>query len=198
MRLDKTIRKHILSKLLAYRFTQKCAELRKKVADFTETIYNDVYSGNYRSQMHDVPFGWLPESNSIKVQFGAEMVEMEFSGGTISSKVGWVSSQNKRSKLVPFKDWSSWGGTRCVKIYGALEAHSITWAQLANDIDDLNDKIDVAETHINTILNSTTTSESLVVKWPEVEPFLKDLVGYKHVPMIQTTKLNELLDLPVS
>ncbi len=201
MRINKQIKAKIIKKLLVYRFSEPCAVVRSKAAAFAEKIYNDVYSGSMRSQMHDLAEGWLPEPKMIKVQFGAEMVELDFSGGIISSKVGWNEKDNRINRRVPYRDNGgndSWYA-RCVKLYEATDKLSLDWAELINEIDDLVEEIDSAELHINTVLNSTTTTEGLLNKWPEVEPFLIDLEGYnKQLPALPTQKLNQLLDLPVS
>jgi hypothetical protein len=196
MRLDKRNRKEISDKLIKHRFEESANDLRRRMAAFAEEIYNDVYSVKDRTLMQSLPEGWLPTNSEIKVQFGSEMVELEFNGGVIHSKFGWNKHENKVTKRMPQRDRNDWHG-RCVKVYDANDKLSNQWVSLSWELSDLLEKINDASSQIDVMLHRTTTSEGLIAKWPEVAPFLDGINNYRHVPVIQTDKLNAILDLPI-
>lgn len=199
-RLTNTIRERIANAVLRHRFSEPVEVLIADRAAFAEEVYNDVYRKADREKMAALPKGWLPETNSINVQFGDDgrsYESLNFSG-LVYGGVGGMRKPDDKREVIGRRAYSN-RAHGCVKVYDADHRLAKKNADLHQRYIDLKTSFEAAKQQVEAALSSASTINKLVEIWPEVEPFARsfDDVPVK-VPAIPTAKLNEILDLPVA
>lgn len=198
IRLTNEIREEITTAMLRHRFSTELSALVADRADFALAVYNDLYKTADRKRIADLPGGWLPTDSGIKYLCGTSFETTPFNGrfyGSLNSSLPETKDASK-SICMPF---ASKHHRTCVATYEATHKLAIRHAELQNRFKDISDRHSTAASQVKSALSRASTTGRLIELWPEVEPFCK---GYEaaapSLPSIQTSKLNALLDLPVS
>lgn len=193
-RLTKQIREAITKAALTHRFRDEVNALIDAKADFGRSVYEDLYKKADRQKMADLPVGWLPENDSLGIQFGATFSRIHFSGYTY----GPIMRATDYKRPDRFRLLSK-HASGCAKVYDAAHKLSAAHEGLRSREADLRTAYDAAERQMTAALNAVTTIKRLIETWPEIAPFAaKYETEAPYLPAIPTSQLNKILDLPVS
>jgi hypothetical protein len=196
-KLTKWQRETICSAVLRHRFSDQAVALVAERAAFAGEVYNDLYSASDRRKMAGLPFGWLPESRSVHVQFGdgRGYVELTFSGsvwGAVAKMLPEPLEHASRRILSSHRQG-------CAKAYDPTHALTAKYTELSERTEALSRDIDSAARQVNAAIASASTIGRLVEMWPEIEPFVSGFgTPPKTLPALPTDQLNAMLRLPVS
>lgn len=177
MKLTNLTRRHIRERILEHKFRGWNEKFAKRKAALAEAIYKDVFSAKERKLMASLPDGWLPEVNSIKVEFDGQGRRVRFD----------------EPKRMP---QSAAIGYDPVKSYAADHPLCRKWVALGDEEVDRQKERAELENKLNAILWSVSTTEKLVEVWPEAAPFLEKVEAAKiNPPPIDVSDLNSALGL---
>lgn len=196
-RLTKDIREAIARSVMKHRYEATVKALVEEKAAFGMKVYEDLYSKANREKMNALPEGWLPSSDNVTVQFGASYDRVYFNGYTHGKIVSVVSSEDKRKEC----SLRLWGKHErgCAKVYDATHPLAVARFNLDAKERDLKTQFDETRRQVDAALNAVTTIKKLIEVWPEIAPFAADFENEKpQLPALPTSKLNAILDLPVS
>lgn len=198
-RLTNDIRDSIATAVLRHRFNEQVDALIADRAAFADAVYCDIYRKADREKMDDLPNGWLPESARIGVQFGSSGSRFEYLhfDGCVYGPLDAMRSKNDGKRVerrITAKH--SYG---CAKVYEDGHKLSQRHAELSNRFEALKAEHQTAERQTKAALSSVGTIKRLIEAWPEVEPFASKFEDApKNLPSVPTSKLNEMLGLPVA
>lgn len=196
-KLTTRIRERIVHDLMQHRFNEDAQKLVADRAVFALDVYDAVYSGAEQKRMAGLPTGWLQESTRIGVQFGGSRgyTQLEFSGdvyGTVRS-VMMKKADDVRRRVQHTHE------SGCAMAFDADHPLSEAYDALAAREKSLCEAIDTAKRQSEAAISNATTAKRLIELWPEIEPFVeKHMDVPKALPILPTSQLNALLDLPVS
>ncbi|OJY66411.1 MULTISPECIES: Nmad5 family putative nucleotide modification protein [unclassified Rhizobium] len=194
-RLTKDIREAIAKDLIKHRFEDAVKNVYAQRAALADAVYRDIYTKTQREQIEALPDGMLPTVDDLSVNFGTSYTHVYFSGYSYGDLNKVVSADRTGSyRRVYYKHK---GGS--VKVYDATHKLAVEYDRLSGVAADLVNEIDVARRSAIAAMASVGTIKRLIEAWPEVAPFARRFdVERPQLPMVQTDKLNKILDLPVS
>ena len=182
-RLTKEMREAVALKIIEDTIGKNDEKIEKRRNDFSVKVYNTIYPKTMRDKMYALPDGWLPESDSFMVQFGAS--SMGYCRRALTEKKRFLAS-HKHSH------------SQCIAVYD--DAHPLTKEhdEITKALYEQNEKKRDAYSKTMSILNSCHTTKQLKDLWPEVAKYIE---GYEPkeerttaiVPV--TGELNALLGL---
>jgi hypothetical protein len=190
-------REKIVRAVLQHRFAEAVAALVAERAAFAKAVYEDIYQLGDRRKMANLPKGWLPEVETIGVQFGdgRSYHALSFSGAEYGSQAKMLAKSIEGLSRRVIHSHSR----GCAKVYEVTDHLSVTYRALKERSADLTKQIDDAERQTIAAINSASTVNRLIEIWPEVAPFaIKFDPAPVPLPVLPTKKLNALLDLPVT
>lgn len=167
----------ICNALLKHRFGEEEEALLENEYALGNSIYEDVFSEQHRALMLQLPVDWLPLYTTVTA---------DFSGHFECLKMG-------TERPIPSSK------TRCaLAIYDAdHELHS-RYEELVSARDLLKARVTTARKQSMAVLNACSTTGRLLAVWPEVEPFIPDILKTgpsDKLPAIPIGQLNEILGL---
>lgn len=200
-RLTTHIRDSLMNSLLKRAFKKRGEDLVKRCAGYADRLYRDAMSKDL-VQINALPDGWLQSASAIKVQLGAEIKQVHFTG-TLSNwglpdifrNAGIVESTDQKRRRFPAKL-----GGAVVKQYPGDHELVEEFQKLDNEWNELKGEMERAKKVAMVAMNSVSTVKKLIDVWPEVEEFAKHYLedGERKaiLPAIPRDQLNTLLNLP--
>lgn len=196
IRLNNQIRERIATAALRHRFTKEAEALRKEWAEFAVKVYNEQYDQKTRKMMESLPGGWLPEDSAIRASFGGKRGYFHFNGAIGYGKglASIVESRERIYKRFLSKDHGGMGNN-----YPADAKISDEFTTLSRKEEDLGSRFREAKLALDSALNSVWTIGAVLRDWPHLKPFIPvPEKASSNLPAVTESRLNELLDLPVS
>lgn len=175
VRISAAIRDEIIANVMAHKFVVESATVTEK-EERIEALeksrnqhgYEMVYSERARKRLEEAPEGWYPTATSVQV-----MVEDD---GVVRVHFG-------RNRLVPF-DHKDNNYNKVVAIvpgehpyFVAQRAVDEARQDLADFREELNRQRRSTTARVLAVINSVTTTGKLLDVWPEVAPFLPEMVS---------------------
>lgn len=196
-RLTSSIREAIAKAVMKHRYEATVKALIEEKAAFGMMVYEDLYSKATREKMNALPEGWLSTSDNVAVTFGATYDRVYFNGYTHGKILSVVSSEDRRKG----GSLRLWGKHEhgCAKVYEA--SHPLAEANFKLDAKEreLKTQFDETRRQVDAALAAVTTVKKLIEVWPEIAPFCIEFENEKpHLPALPTSKLNAILDMPIS
>lgn len=192
-RLNIDNRNAIIKDALAHRFGAEVKALIDERAEFAAAVYDDICKKADRLKMAELPDGWLPKTDNIAVQFGADFTRIYFNGRVHGDLCKATDYRRDDERRVLAKHNSG-----CAKAYEATHKLASEHARLRAKETDLRTAYKQAAQSMMTALNRVSTVKKLIETWPEIAPFAScHETGKPSLPALPTDQLNKLLDLPV-
>lgn len=209
VRLCKYHREAIAKKVLNYKFqsssnTLKSIETEHK--NLAQAVYEAAFSKKERETIDSLPKGWMWEGSTIKARFGGEVSELTFSG-TLSGlrgshrynllhQMGYTNPEHV-NKRMPYQNH-----------YGILAVFdhdsdiTARYNAMMKRFTTLMEESAKAQRVLEATLRNASTSNALIKAWPEVEPFVRQVVGTKSPAasvalVVPVADLNATFGLPV-
>jgi hypothetical protein len=197
VRLTNEIRDEIKAAVLRHRFGKELAGLVKDRAKFARAVYDNVFSTADRKRMNDLPDGWLPSTGSVAFKAATTYVDLNLSGrfsGELNSSLPPTKGDDRVWLSIPTNRKNG-----CLVTYEADHLLAIRWAELEAAFRDIEARHREAKSQLSAALAKASTMARLIELWPEMAPFCKPYEAVApSLPSIPTSRLNALLDLPVS
>lgn len=202
VKLNTDIRSRVKVRLLRHRFSEEVQALAGDFLLFAEAVYADVCKDDLPMLQDGVlrP-GMLPVISSLGVQFGpgSGYQPIYFNGNDLGSELRMCMPERYSfpSTMRPIPHNLSQG---CAKRYENVHPLSDRYFELRSRKDELGRRRSAAEHQIDLALQKATTVAKLVELWPEVRPFVADMLDAPPpppLPAIPVAALNKTLDLPV-
>lgn len=213
VRLTNVMREAIATKVIKYKYENNALapELVKEAASIATAAYNSVFDEATRQKINDLPNGWLPEDDEIKVQFGYEYSNMNFNG-SVTNVIKYRYRQDGPRIHNVIKSLS--GGDVVKKRIPDNRLHAVfaqfnhkdelttRFNSLKNRVEDLQKNFDDDVRSIRSTLSSFTTAKKLMEDWKEISPFVKSVIGHTDKPVVTALAipvgdLNARFGLPV-
>jgi hypothetical protein len=200
VRLTNDMREILVRRLLTHRYKDAIQAIIDRRAKLAVDVYDDVYSKANRARMAAIPAGWLPQDNDIAVRFGDGQrgyVNLFFNGRTdLSAPFYHIVDDTNQTvhRTFPQKDKG-----QCLKVYPLEHDFSQTYEQIATDWAALKKQVKDTEALLASSVAKFTTIHAMIKDCPEAEPFVRDWLIAKPIPLpaVPRAKLNAILDLPV-
>lgn len=200
-RLTNPIRDSLMNSLLKRAFKKRGEDLIKRCVDYADRLYRDAM-GKDLAQISALPDGWLQTDDDIKVQLGAEIKQVHFTGTLgnwglpdVFRNAGITENTDRKWQRFPTKLKG-----QVVKQYPGDHKLVEEFQQLDSEWNDLKAEMERAKKVAMAAMNSVSTVKKLIDVWPEVEEFAKHYLedGERKaiLPAIPRDQLNTLLNLP--
>lgn len=201
MKLTKTDKENIVSKIIKYRFQKEAKDFINLYRDFSEKVYNKYYEKDL-AEMLKIPDGWLPKIHYINLVVQADnnktYEQLSFNGIPPRAKSYYYESahlfHNEKTIEKIALARNSCNSSLLVNFDDDLAKES---RSLREDYYIFEKKVSDARSEINKIMNSANTRNQLLNVWPEVEPFLPEIKNKNSIVVIDVSSLNKTLELPV-
>jgi hypothetical protein len=209
------MRSQISDRVLDYKYEKNSviSEVSKEIASLASEAYNNLFTERQRVLIDSLPNRWMLESDTIGVKFGWEVAQLNFNGDPSNFCSGWdnrklVSKYFKDSKEVKKRILSGIdSGFRYNNIVDIVFPvdHDLTtrFNKISRRIEDFLDEYKKDRLSINVTLNSFITAKKLMDEWPEIKPFVLQVIGRTSSPVqstalaISRSELNEKFGLPI-
>lgn len=170
------IARRIKDAVIKHRFADDRDALVERERVFADAVYRDVYKAHLK-KMEALPEGWLQSQGHFHVAFGGQYERIKF--GDV--------------RRVLARDVHN-----AAKVYDATHKLTVEFRAIKDADKSLRDSVREAESKVESAINSFNTTKQLIEGWPEVEKFVRQIVGQPKVnlPTVETKALNKLLDLP--
>lgn len=175
IRLTEVSRRAICTKALAHALDEKQKKLDADLLALANDVYRDIYDEADRRKMARLPVGWLPERESLEVEFGSTYTNVSF--GT--------------ARRIKYVDKG-----RCAKQYDAKHSLSHRHHELEARRKELKAQRKDLELKVMATLKSVTTVKRLYEVWPESRQFT-DGISFEiaNLPALPVKELNRLLGI---
>lgn len=196
-KLTNSTRDTIVSHLMEGKFdTQSDTILKRRIA-LADKVYQRMYKPAIRAKMLELPSGWLPELDQICCNLGKQRAKLQFDGHPKNLKFGaaWlqeVDSNTDRRRFLAEdqhnREFTISEPDPLVQEYWAIK-------QLTGNLSDDYTRL---RNEVKGIIYGSTTSTGLVERWPEVAPFLENLIPVAiigNLPAVKLDAINEKLGL---
>lgn len=171
-RLSYSIRSTIISKLISHRFKEEIDKLEAERLTLGEMIYNNRYSPEVQKDMSVLPRSFFRSDNQIRVSNFGEFFVFGMSAYKPFSYENEVFSLEVSDEAYP-----------------VLKAYYSAKNSLKIEKDSAREKA-------NSILNSCSTIESLLKKWPEIKPFIPEFSIPCTAVAFPLDQVNSIFKLP--
>ncbi len=191
MKLTNTIREQISSRLIKHKFGALAEQLKQDTAALAEKVYNFLYTEELE-KINSLEDGWLPVKDDVKVAVGSEVHRLDFNGTTFIHGALYSLAKRPNGEYRRFlcRDRSN------PQRLKATDPLAKRIHQLERRRDKLVEEIEQAKSVAWQVLQSSSTANALVKKWPEIKPFLPE-APTAALPTLPTQHLNKMFELPV-
>lgn len=205
VRLTNSIRDSIAKRVIQYKFVKTSSvlkDIRHEIASLAQAVYNDNLSETDQEKIASMPNGWLPESDHIFVQFGTDRQNLFFNGEPFSLTWSVRKELKYFSSDVPdVKKRIPDHMNRTFTSYSARHDLTNRYTDIDRKIRQFNTEVSESQKMLSAALSKATTTNRLIEMWPEVKPFVIEVVGNPKQPsvalMVPVANLNEKFGLPV-
>lgn len=209
VRLTNSMRDRIADKVLRYKYPFNSGviqEFQKEAASIAQAVYNDIISESDRAKVEALPNGWLEEKEYIYVRFGSRHESLHFNGDLYSHITDYrlcSSTLKPRADSRDVKKRVPHFGSRYFAQYDARHDLSTRFQTFDRKISIFVEEYTKAVGVLKSTLCKCTTTRALVELWPEIKPFVIEVVGTPAAskPSVALTvpisTLNETFGLPV-
>lgn len=185
VRLTNYMRDSIRVELLTRRFKDEREQLSKDWTKLGEDCYRDLYPPDVLRKMKALPGSFFPSVNDLTFKFGGDVKQLYWGeDGTTSRRVSFDHSED------------------VAKVYPATHPLTDRFRELNARKAKRKEQEQQLKAEINAILNSTSTVQALINKWPTVEPFARKYLQAAQkaaqLPVPVPEHLDKALDLPVT
>lgn len=182
LKLTKTMREEIQTKILKHAFQEREEELNKRLSTIALRVYEDIYPKKQREAMDALPKGWLPSRNQVTAKMGKDQ---EY----------YKTFRLEKNVCVPYTDIHS-----CSKVYDDEHPLAVLYQKYVADKDAFSKEWQDMKRRTWATLESVTMTGKLKALWPEIEKFVTEVEnrygGSYHVPSTTIVELNSRLNLP--
>lgn len=194
VRITKEMRESLASDLIKHRFAQAVKDLCDMRAAHALEVYRDIYTVEQREFMARAPAGMLVTATQLHAKFGTAYTPVYFDGHVYGILSTVCPSREVISRPIFHSHTSN-----PAKVYEAGDLLTVRHELVGHKTDDLAKVVGDARRAALAAISSSTTIDALVKAWPEIAPFTKRFAAKdRNLPAVNTAKLNEILDLPVS
>jgi hypothetical protein len=208
VRLSKYHREAIAKKVLHYKF-QNSSNLLKSLEtehrNLARAVYDAAFSQADRAKMDALPKGWLYEDGDVKARFGGEVSSLNYNGSlyalrgadySLLTQMGY-SRPDDLELRIPYDQHFS-----VIEVFDHDHPITARFNSLRNRFTTMIEEARKAKAVLYSALQSSTTSNSLIKAWPEVEPFVRQVIGNRGTQVVTALSvpvatLNETFGLPV-
>ena len=177
-RLNSDMKRKIRARLIGDQFKKRRDAANKREQALAMAVYRHVFPPNDRRRMSRLPEGWLPTRELVKVELAGKVVGLH--SGT-------------RLRVPESKTFG------VIAQYDAKSSFSREWTDIEAERRAIADDESRLKAEIDAVLNSVTTDNRLIEKWPEAAKIVREVVssmtGKGGVPAVQMGKLNKKLGL---
>lgn len=217
IRLTNAMRERIGNKVIAYKYENNSGvnDLVKEAASLATAVYNEAFTEKQRELIKSLPVGWMRQDDKIGAQFGNSwtIAQLKFNGDIGDFVNGYEAKQYVRTytkdlrevyRHVTSPEPSRHYYNNHISVQFDTD-HALTsrFTNLKNKIDTHIEEWRKDKLSIKTTLGSFTTAQKLMAEWPEVKPFVLQIIGGTSKPVQSTAlaisreKLNERFGLPM-
>lgn len=183
MRLTQLHRAHIEASLLASQVDSRDEPLHQRYAKLARDCYERQYSDERRELMASLPEGWLLVSGYITVALASDgcVVHLSFNGRF--PRLGYNCSSDVHREVVylPFPVCDN--GTCRLRLELSHPLHH-AYDQLAADREALGRDRATLKAQVHATLARYRDVEKLLKEWPEVRPFVENIIGEASTPVV--------------
>ena len=177
--LSNYIKEAIIARLLKHAFEEREKALKAEEYGIGNSVYKDVYSAAVRRKMDDMPKGFLPEDDDLKVQFeGNGFTHIHF---------------GERRRIAASHEHNA------AKVYDSEHPLTERYRDWKERESQLKNEKQTTKSNARAVLNSVSTLKKLIEVWPEVEQFVEDFkpsaTGKAQLPALPLKDLNRFLGL---
>lgn len=203
-RINKEMSGKMVNAALKHSFKAEADALIARREAFMAKLYDHIVPLDLQRQIAKVPRTFFTTSDELKFKaLGSDYI-LAFNGWHgqwTNNDEGFKVTErpNYSTTKIIQTDWAKRNShTNAADLSGA-DPLGIEWEAISNDWSTLCEKIAKARAATTAAIGACYTIKQLIKAWPEFEPFAKpyDLPDNRKLPVVQTAKLNELLDLPV-
>src|SRR6202021_1877808 len=176
-KLTKTLRDEICKRLMDGKFDTQSEVILKRRIVLADKVYNRKYSPAIRRKMIELPSGWLSELDRVTAYFGEGggcYGKLKFDGHPRNLKFSTAKVQELEAAELR-RRFLSEDAHVDVKIAEPDPLVQEWWA-IKQATENLNDDWERLRNEVKGILYGATTSTNLVERWPEVAPFIENLM----------------------
>ena len=183
-RITERLGLQVIEHIIAGAFDEKEAAIEQQRFDFSVQVYEDLYDDSTRKEMEALPNGWLVESDTFNVQFGAT-----------SSGYCRRNLQKKKRFLAKHKESHS----QCLKVYEESHPLAVAHDNLTKAQESLKEEKYRAIASAKSLVFSCRTTKQLKELWPEIKKYIEPYESVEErtttalAPI--TTELNKILGL---
>ena len=177
VKLRKQIKDSVEAAILSHRFSAEDKALQARLKKLARDIYDDVFKPAQQKRMNDLPKGWLPERDAIRVQIGGSYERLQLPE--------------------PLRFTSETSGCT-LAAYDGKHKFSEEWLSIEGEEKKLDELRFHFKKQIQSVFSRATTVNRLKELWPEIAEFLKPWEDYApaQLPMVPIPALNTALKLP--
>lgn len=184
VRLTEDMRREIVSALLTHKLAKREADYAAGEYKIAQRVYQHVFSASDRRKMEELPKGWLPTVEYLRVKLGDDWRYFHFGpqpkNGRRESRL--VTQKFSDDRAVVLEVRSDIG----VAVRDYMEAG----VALVKERQEL-------ETKARGVISNVTTTTRLAEVWPEVVPFIPKYVP-RLLPVVRRDELNAAFGLKAS
>ena len=158
-KLNESIRSKIVSAALADALNTRREALVKRESDLAKKVVADVLGSKMIKLLAGLPSGVVPTRSNISVQFATSYTTLDCDE--------WL--------RLP-ADKCQYSTSVCLQSYDALHPLSEEYASFKNDEKQLETDHKQLKVNLDALLRSVTTTEKLLVAWPEAKSYLPEIV----------------------
>jgi len=193
VRLTKTIRETIYTRVIKYKFQEQVTELLKKHQKLAEMIYQDMFTKDEHKLLKSLPQNWLAPRQSISYNLAGQSRYICFNGIIGHYREYYNQIDFEKPEQIEFNFPCQY---ETPVIESGTEIYNLV-NKLDNEADSLNEEIKKAKQNLWAALESVTTLNKLITEWEEIRPFCKDFMVTKaNLPAVKVSELNKMLNLP--
>lgn len=198
-RISKDISSQIVKNVMTHTFRDDTNQLVSDRAAFMAKLYEELWDETTRKRVAAVPAGWIMEDDDLQFKSMAETFDVAWSGWVGQwGAHEWTTYGDKPAHIYKRVPTASAKRNIIVELPAASPLNA-EWEVLRARSMELDARIKTARAATIAAIGQCTTIKQLIKSWPEIRPFAEpwNTPDERRLPVVQTAKLNELLDLPV-
>lgn len=183
LKLTQGMRESVAEALMQHRFSKPQKEIAKRMEAIGDALYERCYEPEMQKLMALLPHGFMPVSCTLRVKYRRNKKDGVYTDAIPMSVIRRVAAMIDGLHLQE------------------KDPVLIDYLELKDEAKRLRDERQEAKRKADAVLRSATTYNSLIQKWPEIEPFAKRLCQPVQrtapLPVPTVAELNKTLGLPV-